>query len=226
MGSTPIRLLIVNRHALMRAALAGLFEGSSSVQVIGHAGTRAQALAEAACHTPDVVLLEPHQESQLWLDAVAPIVAAAGGRARVLLLAGDTDGSFHRQAFRGGAHGILSPCHPPETLLRAVEKVHDGEVWLDRRLVAELMAAAPGSDGTPHARMELLTKRERDVVRLVSEGLKNKQIAERLSVADVTVRHHLTSIFAKLNVADRLSLVVFAYRSGMTGPPATSQKPA
>ena len=88
---------------------------------------------------------------------------------------------------------------------------------MERKLVTEIVTSVvSGSAAKAGARIESLTRREREVVRLVSEGLKNKQIAERLSIADVTVRHHLTSIFSKLEVVDRLSLVVFAFHNGLT----------
>jgi DNA-binding NarL/FixJ family response regulator len=101
-------------------------------------------------------------------------------------------------------------------LFRAIDFVHAGDVWMERKLVAEIVTSVvTGAASTARSRIETLTRREREVVRLVSEGLKNKQIAERLAIADVTVRHHLTSIFAKLEVTDRLSLVVFAFHNGL-----------
>jgi DNA-binding NarL/FixJ family response regulator len=101
----------------------------------------------------------------------------------------------------------------PATLFRAIERVHAGDVWMERRLMAALLSGHGA--GTHGPQLDSLTPREREVVRLISEGLKNKQIAQRLSVTDVTVRHHLTSVFSKLDVADRLSLVVFAFEHGL-----------
>ena len=88
--------------------------------------------------------------------------------------------------------------------------------------MAALLSANGG--GADRERLETLTSREREIVRLVSEGLKNKQIAARLSVADVTVRHHLTSVFSKLDVADRLSLVLYAFQHGLAQPHSTRHK--
>jgi DNA-binding NarL/FixJ family response regulator len=218
--SRTIRILLVSRHALLRGALAHLLQVQPGLEVVGEVGNRLQAVTEAGAHAPDVILLEPDAVGEIGLDAIGPLVAAAGRHARVLVLTANPDPDLPGQALRHGARGLIDLIHPPQALFKAIEAVQSGDVWMERRVVADLLngvSHAPGAAGT---RVDSLTPREREVVRLVSEGLKNKQIAERLSVADVTVRHHLTSIFSKLNVADRLSLVVFAYRCGLAEPPA------
>jgi two-component system, NarL family, nitrate/nitrite response regulator NarL len=225
-SAKPIRLLLVDRHLLVRTALAGLLRSRAELQVVGDAGSRLTALTQAAEHAPELILLSPAAETDLWLDAIEPLVTAAGPHARVLLLTALTDPEFQRLALRRGARGIVSLDHPPETLYRAIQKVHEGEVWVERRLVAELITSATSGPSAERARIDSLTPREREVVKLVSEGLKNKQIAQRMSVADVTVRHHLTSIFSKLEVADRLSLVVFAYHHALVQPLPKSHKRA
>jgi DNA-binding NarL/FixJ family response regulator len=219
-----IRLLIASPHTLIRHAMARLVSERSSLQLVADAGTRSQALTEAARHTPDVILLEPVPGSDLWLDAVEPLGAAAGPQARVLVLTGLTDTEIHRQALRLGVRGIVDLDHTPATLFKAIEHVYHGDIWMQRRLMAELLTAVSGGPTAERARIESLTAREREVVRLMSEGLKNKQIADRLSIADVTVRHHLTSIFSKLAVSDRLSLVVFAFHHGLAAPQANWHK--
>ncbi|MFO1303111.1 MAG: response regulator transcription factor [Burkholderiales bacterium] len=135
--------------------------------------------------------------------------------ARVLVMSANTDPETSAQLVREGAHGIVSKTRPGAHLAMAIRKVHAGEMWVDRvvatTLIADLQRPGRRTDAD-RARIATLTPRERDVVNLVGEGLANKAIAERLSISDNTVRHHLTSIFAKLGVTDRLSLVVYAYR--------------
>jgi DNA-binding NarL/FixJ family response regulator len=215
--SHPIRLLVVDRQTLVRTALASLLRARAEFRIVGEAGSRTQALTLAARHQPQVILLTPAADTDLWLDAITPLTNAAGPDARVLLLSPHPDPDFQRQAVRQGARGVLGLDGPPEMLYRAIQKVVEGEVWVERRLVAHLITPAPRA-GQERARIESLTPRERQVVRLVAEGLKNKQIAARMSVTDVTVRHHLTSIFSKLEVPDRLSLVVFAFHHALAQP--------
>jgi DNA-binding NarL/FixJ family response regulator len=105
-------------------------------------------------------------------------------------------------------------------LLQAIEKVHAGEVWLEGAMIASVLREMTQTRETRQtnpeaARIALLTEREREIVALVGQGLRNKQVAERLFISEVTVRHHLTAIFAKLRVADRLELVIYAYRHGL-----------
>jgi DNA-binding NarL/FixJ family response regulator len=213
-----IRLLIASPHTLIRHVLARLIADRTSLQLVGDVGNRLQAISVAAKVAPNVILLEPVPGTDLSLDAVEPLGAAAGPQARILVLTGLADTEIHRQALRLGVRGIVDLDHSPTTFFRAIEQVHNGDVWMQRRLMADLLTSATGGSTSERARIESLTTREREVVRLMSEGLKNKQIAERLSIADVTVRHHLTSIFSKLEVSDRLSLVVFAFHHGLSSP--------
>ena len=213
---SPVRLLVVSKHTLTRSALARMLGDHQRFQVLAETGTRLQAVALAAQHAPDLIVFESQPETDLWLDAIAPLAMAAGPQANVLVLTHVSDPELHRQAIRYGARGLVGLDQPPETLFKAIEIVHSGDIWMERKLVAEIVTSVvSGSAAKAGARIESLTRREREVVRLVSEGLKNKQIAERLAIADVTVRHHLTSIFSKLEVSDRLSLVVFAFHHGL-----------
>ncbi len=135
--------------------------------------------------------------------------------ARVLVVTARTDHESSAQLVRDGAHGIVSKARTGDHLVAAIRKVHAGEMWVDRvvatALIADLQRPGRRTDAD-RARIASLTARERDVVNLVGEGLANKAIAERLSISDNTVRHHLTSVFAKLGVTDRLSLVVYAFK--------------
>src|SRR5207247_2084469 len=105
------------------------------------------------------------------------------------------------------------------SLVKAIEKVYDGEVWLDRSMIASVLNTRARGDMSPEqslyaTQIATLTEREREVIQLIGEGLRNKEIAERLVISEATVRNHLTSIFAKIGVNDRFELVVFAYRYG------------
>jgi DNA-binding NarL/FixJ family response regulator len=154
-----------------------------------------------------VVLLDHDDAASSLRDARARFVDA-----RVLVLATGADRETSAQLVRDGAHGIVCKTRSSEHLVAAIRKVSAGEVWVDRAVATTLIGDLHRPAAGRRSRMASLTSRERDVVSLVGEGLANKAIAERLAISDNTVRHHLTSIFAKLGVNDRLSLAVYAYR--------------
>ena len=134
------------------------------------------------------------------------------------------DLDLHSQAVRRGALGLVQKGASADVLVRAIYKVHGGEAWFDRTLMGRaLVELTRARDVTPEApaaaQLASLTKREREIIRLVGEALKNKAIAERLRISEATVRHHLTSIYEKLGVSDRLELVVYAYRYKLAEPP-------
>jgi DNA-binding NarL/FixJ family response regulator len=210
---------LIEEHAMVRAGLRLLIESWPGLVVVGEAATHAEALALAACEQPDVILLDLDLGAENGLDLL-PKLRAAAGHARVLILTGVRAVEAHRQAIRQGAMGLVLKEQAPDVLFKAIEKVYAGEVWLDRAVLAsvlgELVSGRVGPANAEATRITKLTERERDVIALIGEGLKNKQIGERMAITETTVRHHLTSIFAKLEVESRLELVIFAYGHGLT----------
>jgi two-component system nitrate/nitrite response regulator NarL len=218
-----LRVLLVDDHAVVRAGLRLLLENHAGYAVVGEAGSRAEALAQAAGTRPDVVLLDLDLGGDNALDFLKELQDAVGS-ARILILTGIRDPEMHRRAIRLGARGIVMKEHAAESLLKSIRKVHEGELWVDRALTAEILTEMVSAGGKPardpnQDRIATLTVREREVTALVAQGLKNKEIADRLFVSDITVRHHLTSIFSKLDVQDRLALVLHAFRHGLAEPP-------
>jgi len=120
---------------------------------------------------------------------------------------------------RMGARGLVFKENTPEILIKAIQKVHAGEVWLERKMMASVISdmsrVLSGKPDATSRQIATLTARERQVVSLIGEGLKNRDIAGRLFITEATVRHHLTSIFGKLDVKDRCELVVYAFRHGL-----------
>lgn len=222
-SAQPIRVLLIDDHAVVREGLRMLLDSQPGVTVVGEAGNRAEALAAAAGQQPDVLLLDLDLGGDSGLDFLPDLLVAAPG-AQILILTGVQDPETHQRAVRLGAVGLVLKEKAATVLLEAIERVHAGEVWLDRSLLAKVLgevsrASAHEPIDPEAAKIATLTAREREVAALVSTGLKNKQIAERLYISETTVRHHLTSIFAKVAVADRLELVIYAYRYGLARPP-------
>lgn len=219
-----MRVLIVDDHTVVRTGLRMLLESHGRITVVGEATNCAEAIALAAQTQPDVVVFDLDLGGQSGLECLEEVRAAAES-ARVLVLTGVRDPLLHRQAVHRGATGLMLKDMAVETLLQALETVHAGEVWLPPTLIAQVLGELTGAPATRRApdpevaKIARLTEREREVVTLIGQGLRNQQIAQRLGVSETTVRHHLTSIFAKLDVTDRLELVIYAYRHHLAALP-------
>lgn len=218
-----LNILIVDDHAVVRSGLKLLIETDPRFAVCGEASTVAEASAAAERAQPELILLDLDLNGENALEGM-PALLRAAPRARVLVLTGLSDAGVHAQALRAGAMGLVLKEKAAEVLLKAIEKVNNGEVWFDRTTMGSVLSEMSRGgrrtvEDLDEARIATLTDREREVVTLIGEGLKNRQIGERLFISETTVRHHLTSIFDKLGVSDRLELVIYAYRHNLAKPP-------
>lgn len=218
--ASPIRVLLVARQAALRAGLRMLFLGHARFVVTGEAGDASGAEAAARVEPPQIILLDPSPGTTTGIEEVLPRLRGAAPGARAVVLGQSLDAAARVRAVSLGALGIVEETQSPEAVFEAIAQVHSGGTWLDGPLLATVLGHALTEGGTsatePSGR---LTPREREVVGLVGEGLRNKEIAQRLFLSEATVRHHLTSIFEKLGVNDRLQLVVFAYRHRLISLP-------
>jgi len=219
---TPIRIMIVDDHAVIRAGLRMLIEQDQTMTVVAMAGTPAEALTLAATEKPDIIVLDLILGEEDGLDFL-PELTKASSNSRVLVLTGVQTPESHRTAIRRGAMGIVLKQQAAEQLLKAIKKVHDGEVWIDRSMIGSVLSDVRNEQHTPPnpeiSKINALTAREREVISLVSRGLRNKVIGERLFISETTVTHHLSSIYAKLGVSDRLELVVYAFANQLAQKP-------
>jgi len=222
-ATKPIRILLVDDHAVVRAGLRLIIQSRTGMTIVGEAGNRDDALSLADSEHPDIILLDLDLGGDSGMALIADLIAAAC-EARIIILTGLRDPESHRQAVLLGAMGIVKKEKAAEVLISAIERVHAGEAWLDPSLMAgvltEMTRSSRGKKTDPEAdKIAALTNREREVIALVGEGIKSKEIAGRLFISETTVRHHLTSIFDKLGVADRVELLIYAYRHGLASPP-------
>lgn len=217
-ATSRIRVVLVCGQTLIRAALRLAVEDTHRIAVVAEADTLANASALAKTLEPDVLLVDL-DSVEGWREALESDLLGPS----ILFLAGEASRELVREVVRAGGCGIVLKACAVETLRKAVERVHAGEAWFDRSAVADALAelrrpAQEFADGDA-ARVGSLTTRERDIVRCVAEGLDNKEIAGRLFISDVTVRHHLTSIFSKLDVPNRKRLMLFAFRNNLAVAP-------
>ena len=200
-----------------------IIQSRAGMTIVGEAGNRDDAVSLAASEHPNIILLDLDLGGDSGMNLITDLIAASS-EARIIILTGVRDPEVHRQAVLLGAMGIVKKEKAAEVLITAIERVHLGEAWLDPSLVAgvlsEMTLSSKGRKIDPEAeKIAALTNREREVIALVGEGIKSREIAGRLFISETTVRHHLTSIFDKLGVADRVELLIYAYRHGLASPP-------
>jgi len=220
MTERPITIMIVDDHVVIRSGLRMLIEHDQQMRVVGMAGNQQEALERAASETPDVIILDLLLGDEDALTFL-PELCQASPKSRVLILTGVQNPDSHRRAIRRGAMGIVLKEHAADQLLKAIKKVNDGEVWIERSMVGDMIQelSRPAIVDPEVVKIESLTEREREVISLVGEGLKNKQVGERLFISETTVTHHLSSVFSKLEVSDRLELIIYAFRHGLAKMP-------
>jgi DNA-binding NarL/FixJ family response regulator len=225
-----MRVLLVEDHRIVRTGVRMLLESQPGLTVVGEAATVAEALGCATHAQPDLILLDLALEEENAAASI-PALLEAAPVARVVILTGVRDPEVHRQAVRQGAVGLVLKEHAAQTLLQALAAVRRGEFWLDPTLVAQVLSALTHPRPPPppvpeEARIAPLTEREREIITLIGAGLRNQDIAARVYLSEHTVRHHLHAIFAKLGVASRFELAVYAYQHGLaTLPPGMDAAP-
>jgi DNA-binding NarL/FixJ family response regulator len=219
LSKNPIRIVILDNHTLFRTGLRFIIESQPGMEVVGEAGSITESLEILTSLKPDIILVELNLTGPLEIDILSSLVNTAEG-ARLILVTGTSDPKVLQKAVEDGVVGVIYKTQPPETLLKAIEKVHAGEVWLERSLIANVLSRLSRNQPTvkvdPEAEsITRLSEREKEVVKLIGKGLKNKRISTELCISETTVRHHLTSIYSKLGVSDRLELLVYAHRYGL-----------
>jgi DNA-binding NarL/FixJ family response regulator len=216
-----IRVLIADDQAAVRGGFAALIDAQDEMQVVAEAANGREAADLARRVLPNVVLMDIRMPMVDGLEATRIICSDPHlDRTRVLVLTTFDLDEYVYGALRAGASGFLLKDAPPRDLLHAIEVVAAGDALLapsiTRRLIAEF-AARPDRTSTPEALVEL-TDREREITRLVAEGLTNNEIAGRLVISPLTAKTHVSNILRKLGCRDRAALVALAYESGLVAP--------
>jgi NarL family two-component system response regulator LiaR len=211
--TSPIRVLIADDHAILRKGIRALLSTEPDIEVVGEASDGAEALAQAEALQPDVILMDLVMPKMDGIEATRQVTASQQGR-RVLVLTSFAADDKVFPAIKAGALGYILKDTGPDDLVRAIRQVHRGEPTLEpeiaRKVLFEL-AQPPKQPPTP----DPLTPREMDVLRLLAQGKSNREIADELVLAELTVRTHVSNILGKLHLANRTQAALYALKEGL-----------
>ncbi|AXG81471.1 response regulator [Streptomyces paludis] len=223
MSGAPVRVLLADDQPLVRAGLRVLMADTPGLEVVGEAGTGAEAVRLAGEVRPDVVVMDIRMPGMDGIEATRHITEGTTG-AHVLVLTTFDDDAYVYGALRAGASGFLVKDMALDDILAAVRVVAAGDALIapgvTRRLIGAFAArpeARPGSAARTRA-LPGVTDREREVMTLVGRGLSNAEIAAELFISVATVKAHVARLFAKLDARDRVHLVILAYDAGLVAP--------
>lgn len=214
----PVRVLLVDDHALVRAGLRSLVQGFAGVEVVAEAGNGRDAVALAKSHAPNVVLMDIAMPELNGLEAAARLRDELPG-ARVLVLSMYSNEEYVLRALRAGVAGYLLKDSAPSELQRAIETVMRGEVylspWVSRKVIDDYLKRLDDSDDP----LQQLTPRQREILQLIAEGKSTKDIGFLLDISIKTVETHRAQLMERLGVHDVPGLVRCAMRLGLVPPP-------
>jgi NarL family two-component system response regulator LiaR len=210
----PIKLLVVDDQSIVRKGICALLEQVDDIDVIGEASDGEEAVAQAKALHPDVILMDLVMPKMDGITAIQQILAFQP-RMRIMALTSFVAEDQVFPAIKAGALGYLLKDSEPEELIAAIRKVNRGEPSL-HPTVAKMVLEELGQPAKQPLTPDPLTEREVDVVRLVAQGLSNRQIADQLVIGEATVRTHVGNILKKLRLANRVQATLYALREGLT----------
>jgi len=220
-----IRVLMADDHAIFRDGLRKLIDGDEDITIVGEAQNGAECIKLLAKLKPDILLLDLRMPDKDGL-AVLEEVNFDQTPTRVIVLTAAEDDRDVVRAMRLGARGVVLKQSATDLLVKSIHRVHAGEIWLDSDTTAAVMqqfatgsedfSPPPGAANNGRSRERSpLSQREREIVALVAQGFKNKEMAEKMFISEQTVKNHLHNIFDKLGVSDRLELALYAIHNNL-----------
>ena len=205
----PIRLIVADSQTIFRVGLRKIFAVEDDVRVVGQAETYGQAISAISKFTADVILFEAALAGDP-AEAVTELLRRSP-QSKLVVLTANSDKDLTLEIFRRGAQGVVDRAVEPELLVKCIRKVASGEVWLDQQAVNWVLHAYRSQATRPMAAAPKvhLTQKEMNIVACVSQGMKNKEIAQRVNTTEQVVKNYLRKVYDKLGVSDRLELALY-----------------
>jgi len=211
----PIKIIVADNHVILREGISLLLNNKPDMEVVAQVASGLDAVQQTVALNPDIVLLDFNLQDVNGLDAARQIMQACP-QTKTLILTQTDDDSLFFKAIQMGTAGYLLKNARPDELYDAITAVYAGNLYISppmqKKLVNRLLDNQPSTDNTP---INTLTKREKEVMTLLTKGLKNREIAEQLNISISTVQTHRTHIMKKLNLANRSELIHFAIRHNL-----------
>jgi DNA-binding NarL/FixJ family response regulator len=204
-----IRVLMADDHMIFRQGVRKLLEEEDDISIVGEAANGNECIAMMAKLRPDILLLDINMPDKDGL-AVLQEVNFDSLSTQVIVLTAAEDDRDAVQVMRRGARGIVLKQSASDLLVKSIRHVHGGEIWLDNRITAKVMKAFSKDSNGGSRDKPILSNREKQIVLLVAQGNRNKEIGKNLFISEQTVKNHLHNIFDKLGVSDRLELALYA----------------
>ena len=206
--------MLVDDHELVRQGIAAMLHAAEGIQVVAEARTGREALEVARRELPDVVLMDVRMPDMDGLEATRK-VKEERPRTAVIMLTMHDNPTYLRDAVRAGAAGYLLKDVSKDELIDAIRQVATGGAFIESQMLKGMLSEMKPSGTGPGPAAKNLTKREREILALVAEGMSNREIAERLVLSPETVKSHVAAILEKLNVSDRTQAAIYAVRNGL-----------
>lgn len=218
--SRVIRILLVERLTLLREALHGLISRDTQFAVVADTGDYSEVVPLMEQNQPHVIVFHLHGGDDDMVNSMISAIQQADHPPLLVLTSESPENATNRAALHAGASGLIEMKETKEVLFKAIRCLHAGELWIDRRttaiVVQELRQQRVSStNGGVHPK-DVLSPREKEIVGLVATGQSTEAIAEQLFISEKTVRNHLVSIYAKLDVSNRIQLALCASKMGLT----------
>ncbi len=222
MATTPIRVFIADAHPIVLEGLKGILNQRPGIEVIGEASDGMEAIDKIIENRPDVVLLDLKMPRVDGFTILRSIQTRAS-QIRVILFTSTENKEDLVEAMKLGCAGILHKDASVNMIEKSIQKVHQGEIWLDSNTTAAVFRSfvSPGEFSPPNLNGKVtreraqLSQREREIIILIAQGYKNKEIAEKMFITEQTVKNHLHNVFDKLGVSDRLELALYAIHNSL-----------